>query len=103
MVVTLMMSMMVEMMRVTVIMEEKDSDQDNYTSSLFRSHRKKSGCGHLQGLPSASHDSGSLFRCRLGTMEVSRHPMHPFFSSEMKTVVPCYLASIGRMATRLTT
>ena len=79
MVVTLIMSMMVEMMVVIVIMEEKDSDQDNYTSSSFHSHRKKSGCGHSQGLPFASHDSGSLSRCRLGTMEVSRHPMHPFF------------------------
>ena len=103
MVVTLMMSMIVEMMVVIVIMEEKDSDQENYTSSSFRSHRNKSGCGHVQGLPFASHDSGSLSRCRLGTVEVSRHPMHPFFSSEMKTVVPCYLASIGKMATRLTT
>ena len=36
-------------------------------------------------------------------MEVSRHLMHPFFSSEMKKVVPWYLASIGKMATRLTT
>ena len=45
-----MMSMMVEMMRVTVIMEEKDSDQDNYTSSSFRSHRKKKWLWALAGI-----------------------------------------------------